>query len=141
MIWEETLERLSAAEKLPRSREDEGVPASHNTTEGNPRRQGSAETSRKEPQGERALDDPHPAVTRVPTGRDSSHRHARAHLSRSAPRRPRDGSLHYSNSVTTRNHCARSTCACTERAQNTSSAYLPLHYVTPSQGRQAWCVD
>lgn len=37
------------------------------------RRPGSPEASRKEPQGDRALDEPHAAMTRVPTGWDSDH--------------------------------------------------------------------
>lgn len=91
------------------------------------RRPGSPEASRKEPQGDRALDEPHAAMTRVPTGWDSDHGLACTHLCRSAPRRPRDRSIHCGgNSATTGDHGARSTCACCARAQNTSSAYLPL---------------
>lgn len=71
-------------------------------------------------------------MIRVPTGWDSDHRHARAYLCRSAPRRPRDGPISYSNSVTTGNHNAGSTRARTARAQN-ASPRLPacLRYVTP----------
>lgn len=91
------------------------------------RRPGSPEASRKEPQGDRALDEPHAAVTRVPTGWDSDHGLACTHLCRSAPRKPRDRSIHGGGkSATTGDHGARSTCACSARAQNTSSAYLPL---------------